>query len=74
MRVRAKKVEKVSKRAESKDADTRSLEADLSAHLGMAVQIDMTSGEAGVLTVRYKTLDDLDRLCQAMSSVPAEMG
>lgn len=71
---KSKKAEKVSNARESKDADTRALEADLSAHLGMAVQIDMTSGEAGVLTVRYKTLDDLDRLCQAMSSVAAEMG
>ena len=68
------KAEKGSKQRETKDADTRSLEADLSAHLGMSVQIDMTTGEAGVLSVRYKTLDDLDRLCQAMSSVSAEMG
>jgi len=71
---KTKKADTGSKLRERKDADTRSLEADLSAHLGMAVQIDMTSGEAGVLSIRYKTLDELDRLCQAMSSVSAEMG
>lgn len=71
---KSKVSDKGSKHAQNKDADTRSLEADLSAHLGMVVQIDMVSGEAGLLTVRYKTLDDLDRLCRAMSSVPAEMG
>ncbi len=54
--------------APEKDSDTRALEADLSAHLGMSVQIDMQGGESGAVTVRYKTLDDLDRLCQALSS------
>ncbi|MBK6465566.1 MAG: ParB/RepB/Spo0J family partition protein [Rhodobacter sp.] len=67
-------VEKGSDKAGNKDSDTRALEADLSAHLGMAVQIDMASGEAGMLSVRFKTLDDLDRLCQALSAVPVEMG
>jgi ParB family chromosome partitioning protein len=67
-------VEKGSDTAGNKDSDTRALEADLSAHLGMAVQIDMASGEAGMLSVRFKTLDDLDRLCQALSAVPVEMG
>jgi len=56
-----------------KDADTRSLEADLTAHLGMQVQIDMAGGEAGSVLVRFKSLDDLDRLCQALSTVPAQM-
>ena len=61
-------------KAREKDSDTRALEADLSAHLGMQVQIDMAGGEAGALMVRFRTLDDLDRLCQALSTVPAEMG
>ncbi|MEZ5798639.1 MAG: ParB/RepB/Spo0J family partition protein [Paracoccaceae bacterium] len=56
-----------------KDPDTRALEADLSAHLGMAVSIDMQGGEAGQVAIKFRTLDDLDRLCQALSSVPAEM-
>lgn len=69
-----KAAEKGSNKAREKDSDTRALEADLSAHLGMQVQIDMAGGQAGALMVRFKTLDDLDRLCQALSTVPVEMG
>ena len=52
-----------------KDADTRALEGDLSANLGMKVQIDhASSGESGTITVRYKSLDDLDILCGKLST------
>ncbi|CTQ49182.1 ParB/RepB/Spo0J family partition protein [Jannaschia donghaensis] len=52
-----------------KDADTRALEGDLTAALGMLVLIDHApNGEGGQVSVRYKSLDDLDRLCQALSS------
>lgn len=61
-------------RMSEKDPDTRALEGDLSAHLGMQVQIDMAGGQAGALMIKFKSLDDLDRLCQALSTVPAEMG
>jgi ParB family transcriptional regulator, chromosome partitioning protein len=55
---------------EEKDADTRSIEADLSASLGMRVQIaHEPGGESGVISVRYGTLDELDALCQALSVV-----
>jgi ParB family chromosome partitioning protein len=51
-----------------KDADTRALEADLSATLGMDVSIDHRPGsEGGSLTVRYNSLDDLDTLCRMLS-------
>ena len=51
-----------------KDADTRALEADLSASLGMQVTIDHRPGaQDGSLTVRYSTLDDLDTLCRILS-------
>ncbi|MBC2836045.1 ParB/RepB/Spo0J family partition protein [Paragemmobacter straminiformis] len=51
-----------------KDADTRALEGDLSASLGMRVVIDHSAGgEGGSLTVHYRTLDDLDMLCAALS-------
>jgi ParB family transcriptional regulator, chromosome partitioning protein len=54
-----------------KDADTRALEGDLSANLGMAVRINHEpGGSTGVLTIRYNTLDDLDRLCRALSLLP----
>jgi len=54
-----------------KDADTRSLEADLSANLAMPVRIDHgAAGESGTLSIRYATLDELDLLCQILSKVP----
>jgi ParB family transcriptional regulator, chromosome partitioning protein len=42
-----------------KDADTRALERDLTSRLGLAVAID-PRGEAGAVTIRYKTLEQLD--------------
>jgi ParB family transcriptional regulator, chromosome partitioning protein len=58
-------------RADEKDADTRALEGDLSANLGMSVRIaHEPGGSAGILSVRYNTLDDLDRLCRGLSMLP----
>lgn len=52
-----------------KDADTRQIEKDLSAALGMKVSIDHVAGsEKGVLTVRYKDLEQLDEVCRRLSS------
>lgn len=57
------------RRKTEKDADTRALEADLAANLGMSVQIAHgAAGDGGQLTVRYKDLDQLDLLCQALSA------
>ncbi|MDT8857615.1 ParB/RepB/Spo0J family partition protein [Paracoccaceae bacterium Fryx2] len=56
-----------------KDADTRALEADLANNLGMSVKIDHEpGGEAGLLTIRYNTLDDLDLLCRVLSVMPRD--
>jgi len=53
----------------SKDADTRALEADLSAALKMQVEIAHSSGrEDGSILVRYKSLDELDELCRLLSA------
>ncbi|MGR3492586.1 MAG: ParB/RepB/Spo0J family partition protein [Shimia sp.] len=51
-----------------KDADTRALEADLSATLGLRVSIEHASGndQGGVMTLRYRSLDQLDDLCRAL--------
>lgn len=58
---------------EEKDADTRAIELDLSANLGMGVTIDHDpSGEGGVLRLRYRDLDQLDMLCQALSVLPRD--
>lgn len=52
-----------------KDADTKALEGDLSANLGMTVSLSHKNGqESGQLTVRYKTLDELDELCRLLSA------
>mgnify|MGYP001013583269 FL=1 len=53
-------------RQTEKDADTRALEADLTAHLKMKVQIDHVGGEGGYLTITYRDLDQLDQLCQLL--------
>ncbi|WP_136443405.1 ParB/RepB/Spo0J family partition protein [Pacificoceanicola onchidii] len=51
-----------------KDADTRALEADLSAALGMKVSIDhKPDQESGKLTISYDTLEQLDSLCGMLS-------
>lgn len=50
-----------------KDADTRALEADLSAALGLKVTVDHTGAGGGVLSIRYSDLDQLDGLCQLLS-------
>ena len=52
-----------------KDADTKALESDLSAALSMKVQIEHARGqEGGALTIRYASLDDLDRLMGLLSA------
>lgn len=52
-----------------KDADTKALEGDLSANLGMRVSLNHVSGkENGSITINYDTLDQLDELCRKLSS------
>lgn len=54
--------------AGEKDADTKALENDLSAALGMKVTLSHKPGqENGQLTLHYKTLEQLDDLCRALS-------
>jgi ParB family chromosome partitioning protein len=52
-----------------KDADTKALEGDLSAALGMKVFIDHKAGsESGQVTIKYKDMEQLDELCRILSS------
>ena len=51
-----------------KDADTRVLEQDLSAHLKMKVVIDHKGHDGGHLVITYNTLEQLDELCQVLST------
>lgn len=53
-------------RKTDKDADTRALEADLAAQLKMPVTIDHAASGGGTLTIAYRDLEDLDRLCQVL--------
>ncbi|MFT5795961.1 MAG: ParB family chromosome partitioning protein [Ascidiaceihabitans sp.] len=53
-----------------KDADTKALEGDLSAGLGMKVVLNHKTGaEAGQMVIAYNTLDDLDELCRKLGGV-----
>lgn len=57
-----------------KDADTRALENDLSANLNMRVTIDHAGvDEGGTLSIRYRSLDDLDLLCRVLSAIPRDV-
>lgn len=49
-----------------KDADTRALERDLSAILGLDVSIAHSKKGSGALTVNYLTLDQLDDICRRL--------
>uniref|UniRef100_UPI0035B224BF ParB/RepB/Spo0J family partition protein n=1 Tax=Paenirhodobacter enshiensis TaxID=1105367 RepID=UPI0035B224BF len=51
-----------------KDADTIALENDLSAALGMKVSIAMKADRSGELTIQFKDLETLDRLCSIIGS------
>ncbi len=52
-----------------KDADTRALEGDLSAALGMKVSVGHKQGtETGKLTISYESLEELDTLCMILSA------
>jgi len=54
--------------AVEKDADTKALEADLSAAIGMKVQVDhKPGGEAGQVTIRYEDFDGLDAICRLLN-------
>ncbi len=60
---------KSARKSTEKTADTRALEGDLSANLGMKVSVDHQDGsENGVITIAYKTLDELDELCRILTT------
>ena len=52
----------------SKDADTRALEGDLSAALGLKVSVDHSANyTSGQITLTYETLEQLDDICGILS-------
>jgi len=55
--------------ASDKDADTKRLEEDLSAALGLKLEIRHNSGqESGQMILRYRNLDELDELCGILTA------
>lgn len=57
-----------------KDADTLAIEADLSANLKMLVRIDHSGpDDGGTITINYRSLDDLDLICDVLSKIPRDV-
>ena len=52
---------KTAKEPREKDADTRALERDLTAKLGLKTEVQF-DGKGGALTIHYQTLEQLDEL------------
>jgi len=62
------KTDPTPKKALEKDANTRALEGDLSASIGMPVGIRHKSGgEAGAIMISYRSLGELDSICRILS-------
>ncbi|MCA3630762.1 MAG: ParB/RepB/Spo0J family partition protein, partial [Methylobacterium sp.] len=54
-------------RVREKDADTRALEQRLSDLLGLAVSIEHRGEKGGAITIRYRTLEQLDGLSHRLA-------
>jgi ParB family transcriptional regulator, chromosome partitioning protein len=50
-----------------KDADTLALEANISAALGLKIDIDHKGDSGGQVHVQYQTLEQLDEICRRLS-------
>ncbi|MCC3861839.1 ParB/RepB/Spo0J family partition protein [Pseudemcibacter aquimaris] len=57
-----------SKPGASKDVDTIAFEKELSASIGLKVEIDGKGGESGVLKIHYRTLEQLDDICAKINN------
>jgi ParB family chromosome partitioning protein len=55
--------------ARDKDPDTKALERDLAAALGLKVEVDFR-GQGGALTIHYRTLDQLDDVLRRLQQAP----
>ncbi|MBN2759090.1 MAG: ParB/RepB/Spo0J family partition protein [Rhodobacteraceae bacterium] len=55
-------------RPKGKDSDTQALENDLSAALGMKVSIEYDGGGKGRISVAYKSMEQLDKLCSILGT------
>ena len=64
----SKNKNKSKSKAYAKDADTRALEADISAVLGMPIDLDYAGGGRGKVTVTFSSMEQLDRLCSILGT------
>ena len=56
-----------------KDADTIAIERDLSSNLRMPVQISHNGpDDGGTIVLKYRTLEQLDMLCDVLSKIPRD--
>lgn len=63
-----------SRKFTEKDADTRAIEADLSANLRMQVRIDHDGvNGGGKISISYRSFDELDLLCDVLSKIPRDV-
>ncbi|MEO0823215.1 MAG: ParB/RepB/Spo0J family partition protein [Pseudomonadota bacterium] len=53
--------------APEKDADTRMLEGDLTAAIGMRVSLAPGAEGSGEIRIRYRDFEELDRLCEKLT-------
>lgn len=53
-----------------KDADTLALENDMTNALGMRVTIDSSDGRSGLLSIEFKSLDQLDEVLHRLAHFP----
>jgi ParB family chromosome partitioning protein len=61
------------KAGREKDADTRSVEHELTLALGMTVRIDPAhNGRAGTVSIAYQSLDQLGELIVRLRQSPAK--
>jgi ParB family transcriptional regulator, chromosome partitioning protein len=57
-----------------KDADTRAIEADLSANLRMQVRITHQGVDGtGTISIAYRNLEELDLICDVLSKIPRDV-
>ncbi len=55
-------------KASQKDADMEAFENELSAAVGLKIELESSGGEAGVLKIHYKTLEQLDDICTKLNN------
>ncbi len=67
-KIPAKTAKNTNTHKHNKDTDTLALEKGLSLSLGLKVTIEFNSDESGELRLQYKSLEQLDDICQRLSN------